>query len=232
MLAITWLGHGTFELKLETGEVLLLDPWVDGNPTYPQGHSFSRIDAMLITHGHFDHIHDAIPLAKKFSPRVAAIYEICSWLESKGVANTNGMNKGGSLQLGPVKATLTHALHSSSISDNGQTIYAGEACGFVLELPDKRTLYFAGDTSVFGDMRLIAEMYQPELAFLPIGDLYTMDPRQAAMAARLIRPKKIIPMHYGTFPPLTGRPEQLAELIRDLPGTEVWTLEPGKTVTW
>jgi L-ascorbate metabolism protein UlaG (beta-lactamase superfamily) len=232
MLEITWLGHGTFQFRLESGEVILVDPWVDGNPSYPKGHKITRLDVVLITHGHFDHIHDAVPLAKKFGPKVVAIFESCSWLESKGVRNTMPMNKGGSQQVGPVKVTMTHAVHSCGIQDEGKIVYGGEASGYVVELPDERRLYFAGDTNVFSDMQLIAELYRPELAFLPIGDLFTMGPREAAMACRLLKAKMIVPMHFGTFPPLTGTPGKLAGLIQDLPGTEVWPLDIGKPVTW
>lgn len=231
MLEITWLGHGTFQFRLPSGEVLLMDPWTDGNPVYPSGHEISRLDAMLITHGHFDHIHDAVPLAKKFSPKVVGIYEICQWLESKGVENTMPMNKGGSQQVGPVTVTMTHAVHSCGILDDGRIVYGGEAAGYVVHLEGARTFYFAGDTNVFVDMQLIAKLYRPELVFLPIGDLFTMSPREAAEACLMLKPKKVIPMHFGTFPPLTGRPEQLAALIDDLE-TEVWPLEPGKPVNW
>jgi L-ascorbate metabolism protein UlaG (beta-lactamase superfamily) len=232
MLEITWLGHGTFQFRLDSGEVIVMDPWIDGNPSYPKGRTISRLDAILITHGHFDHIHDAIPLAKKFSPKVAAIFETCLWLESKGVRNTLPMNKGGSQQVGPVVATMTQAVHSCGIQDGDKVIYGGEASGYVLELADSRRLYFAGDTNVFSDMQLIEQLYRPELVFLPIGGLFTMGPREAALACRMLKPKKVIPMHFGTFPPLTGRPDQLAELIRDLPETEVWPLEAGKPAAW
>jgi L-ascorbate metabolism protein UlaG (beta-lactamase superfamily) len=233
MIEITWLGHATVQLRLESGEVLILDPWTDGNPAYPKGHMIDRADFILISHGHFDHIHDAIPLAKKFSPKVLAIFETAKWLESKGVENTSPMNKGGSQMAGPVKVTMVHAIHSCGIIDGDQIVYGGEACGYVLRFPGNRSLYFAGDTNVFTDMELIRELYRPELAFLPIGDLFTMSPHEASMAAKLLNVKKIIPMHFGTFPALTGTPEQLAALLKkDMPDTDVWTLAPGKPVQW
>lgn len=231
-MEITWLGHGTFEFKLPSGEVILMDPWTEGNPAYPAGRTIERVDIMCISHGHYDHIHDAVPLARKFSPQVVGIFEICQWLESKGVQNTRPMNKGGSQQVGPVTITMTHAVHSCGILDDGKIVYGGEAAGFVLRFADGRSLYFAGDTNVFSDMALIEQLYHPQLAFLPIGDLFTMSPREAALACCMLKPEKVVPMHFGTFPPLTGRPQQLAELIRDQKGIEVWELDPGKTVRW
>jgi len=232
MVEITWLGHGTYQMRLESGEVVLVDPWIEGNPKYPEKHVIDRVDVMLITHGHFDHIHDALAIAKKFSPPIVAIYETAFWLESKGALNTIGINKGGTVTVGPISATMTHAIHSCGILDDGKIIYGGEAAGYILRLPDRRVIYCAGDTNVFSDMQLIERLYHPELAFLPIGDFYTMSPREAALACRMLNVKKVIPLHFGTFPPLTGRPQQLAELIRDLPSTEVWPLEPGVPVKW
>jgi L-ascorbate metabolism protein UlaG (beta-lactamase superfamily) len=230
-MQITWLGHGTFQFRLPSGQTILMDPWTEGNPAYPTGHTIDRVDTICISHGHFDHIHDAVPLATKFNPEVVAIYETAHWLESKGVANTRPMNKGGSQKIGGLTVTMTHAVHSCGILDDNKIIYGGEAAGYVLRLPDQRTLYFSGDTNVFTDMELIHELYHPELVFLPIGDLFTMGPREAALACRMLRPAKVIPMHFGTFPALTGTPDQLRDRIAGLE-TDVWVLEPGKPVEW
>lgn len=226
MVEITWLGHGTFQLRLESGEVIVLDPWTAFNPAFPKDFEISRVDTIIISHGHFDHIHDAVPLAKKFSPKVVAIYETCHWLESKGVENCCAMNKGGTQKVGSLGITMTHAIHSCGILDGDQIIYGGEAAGYVLYVPDGRRIYFAGDTNVFSDMTLIHELYSPQLAMLPIGDLFTMSPREASVACKMLKVETVIPMHFGTFPALTGRPEQLEV------DAKVWPLTPGVPVKW
>jgi L-ascorbate metabolism protein UlaG (beta-lactamase superfamily) len=231
MTQITWLGHATFQLRFDSGEVLLTDPWTEGNPAYPTGHKIQQVDAIAVSHAHFDHTNDVVPLAKKFDAKVVAIFETAAWFEKKGVKNTIGMNKGGTVDLGFVKLTMTHALHSCAIKDGSDLIYGGEAAGYVITQKDGRRAYFAGDTALFSDMALIQQLYEPELAFLPIGDHFTMDPHQAAHAARLLKVKKVIPMHFGTFPALTGRPEQLAEKLKG-DSIEVWTLKQGEPAQW
>jgi L-ascorbate metabolism protein UlaG (beta-lactamase superfamily) len=231
MTQITWLGHATFQLRFDSGEVLLTDPWTEGNPAYPKGYKIEQVDAIAVSHAHFDHTDDVVPIAKKFNPKVVAIVETSAWFEKKGIKNTISMNKGGTVDLGFVKLTMTHAVHSSGIKDGSDMIYGGEAAGYVLTQKDGRRAYFAGDTAVFSDMALIQQLYQPELAFLPIGDHFTMDPHEAAHAARLLKVKKVIPMHFGTFPALTGTPEALADKLKG-DAIEVWTLKQGKPVEW
>lgn len=232
-MEITWLGHGTFQFVLPGGETLILDPWTDGNPMYPKEYEIKRCDTMLISHGHFDHIHDAVPLAKKFHPKVIAIFETALWLGKKGVENTSGMNKGGTQKAGSVSITMTHAVHSCGIQDDdGSIIYGGEAAGYVLRFNDGRAVYFSGDTNVFSDMQLIADLYQPELCFLPIGDFYTMGPREAAYAMKLLKVPAVMPIHYATFPALTGSPAALRDALGEfgVSGVEVVDIKPGQTI--
>ena len=231
MIQITWLGHAAFEIRFDGGEVLLLDPWIEGNPAYPKNYNLQKADAIAVSHGHGDHLGDVVPLAKKFDAKVFAMVEIAGWCAGKGVKNTIGFNKGGTVDLGFAKLTMTHALHSSSIQDGDNSIYGGEAAGFILTLKDGRRAYFAGDTAIFSEMGLYADVYHPELAFLPIGDHYTMGPEEAAYAARLLKVKQVIPMHHGTFPILVGRPAELEEKLSGT-GIEVLTLKQGQPITW
>lgn len=228
---ITWLGHATFKITLPDGKVVLIDAWVDGNPACPAAaKKLDRVDTMLITHGHGDHIGDALPIARKFNPQVVAIYETAGWFESKGVKHVVGMSKGGTTKVGDIEVTMVHAIHSNSIQDGDKMIYGGEPAGYIVRLPGGLTIYHAGDTAVFGDMKLIAELYAPELAMLPIGDFYTMGPREAAMAVRLLNVKHVIPMHYATFPALTGTPEELRKQTKDIAGLEIHDIKPGENI--
>lgn len=228
---LTWLGHATFQITTATGKTVLVDPWVQSNPMCPEAlKSFKRVDTLLISHGHFDHIADAVEIAKKHAPQVIAIYETCVWLQSKGVTNTSPMNKGGTQKVGELDVTMVNAIHSCGISDGDKIIYGGEASGFVIRLPGGLSVYHAGDTAVFGDMKIIGDLYAPDIALLPIGDHFTMGPREAALAIRLLGVRHVIPMHFATFPLLTGTPDRLRELTRDISGLEIHALTPGETL--
>lgn len=227
---ITWLGHGTFKVVSNGGKVILIDPWVDGNPACPQDKkNFEKVDLMLITHGHFDHIGDAITIANKFSPDIIAIYETSAWLEKKGVKKCFGMNKGGTTTIQDITVTMVHADHSSGILDNGNIVYGGEAVGYVVKLEDGFTFYHSGDTNLFGDMVLIGEIYKPDLAFLPIGSVFTMGPKESAYAVSLIRPKYVIPMHFKTFPILIQDTTEFKKLVKKTK-VKVLDLKPGDTI--
>lgn len=224
---ITWLGHSTVKLGSPGGKEILIDPWVMNNPSTPDDcKNIDRLDLMLITHGHFDHIGDAVDIAKRTKPQVVCIHEAGHWLQSKGVENTRPMNKGGTQVVDGIAVTMTHAIHSCGITDGDQIIYGGEAAGYVIRLEDGFTIYHSGDTALFGDMQLIGELYQPDLAMLPIGDYYTMDPRQAARACRFLGVKRVLPLHFGTFPVLTGTPTALRDALQGT-DVEIIDVQPG-----
>jgi len=226
---ITWLGHATVLVQTAKGTNILIDPFIAQNPKYPKEFVLpEKIHYILVTHGHSDHISDAAPVAARHNSTVVAIYELATWLASKGVANTIGMNLGGTVQLDDVAVTMVEAKHSSAAQDEQGTHDVGVAAGFVLTIADGPVLYHAGDTAVFSDMKLIRELYRPEVAMLPIGGHFTMGPKEAALAARFLRVKTILPIHYGTVPQLKGTPEELAALVDSSVHVVRWA--PGESI--
>jgi L-ascorbate metabolism protein UlaG (beta-lactamase superfamily) len=231
-LALTFLGHATFAVKTPAGKHWIIDPWLEQNPACPsQWKHPAQVDTLLVTHAHFDHIGDCLKLALSHGATVIGIVETVHWLQKKGVKNAIGFNKGGTIEHQGVRVSMTHAVHSCGISDGDQILYGGEAAGYVLTFDNGVRLYHAGDTALFSDMKLIGELYKPDIACLPIGDYYTMDPVQAAHAIRLLGTKIVVPMHYGTFPALSGTPQRLRELTKDIAGLQIIDLKPGETLT-
>jgi L-ascorbate metabolism protein UlaG (beta-lactamase superfamily) len=226
--SLTWLGHASFRFDSPGGRRVYVDPWFD-NPKCPDGEQEpERCDVIALTHGHSDHVGSVVELSKKFGPLpIVANVELKGWLKSQGAQTDDvpGPNKGGTVEAEGIKFTLVNAFHSSS-SDDGD--YLGEAAGIVVELEDGKKIYFAGDTCVFGDMQLIGRIYSPDLAVLPIGGHFTMNPRDAGVACELLGIKRVVPCHYGTFPLLAGTPD---ELRQHAPGVNVEAIDPGESVS-
>jgi L-ascorbate metabolism protein UlaG (beta-lactamase superfamily) len=226
-LKVTWLGHATFLMTSPTGVRLLFDPFLTSNPSCPPAAKrVARVDVILVTHGHADHCEDAALVARESGATVVASPELAAWLERQGVKHQRPMNIGGRQHLSGLQISMVPAVHSSSASDG---TYLGPATGFVVAFEDGPTIYFAGDTALFGDMRLIHDRHAPDVAFLPIGDRYTMGPEDAAIAAEWVGVKVVVPMHYGTFPELTGTVEELRKHVAPR-GIDVIELRPGESV--
>ncbi|RIK78756.1 MAG: metal-dependent hydrolase [Planctomycetota bacterium] len=220
---ITWLGHACFALEAE-GRRLLIDPFLDDSPTAPVKARAVEADFILLTHGHFDHVSDAAAIAKRTGATVVANFEVGQWISRQGVREgaVEAMNPGGAIQLpfGRVKFTIAH--HSSSMPDGS---YGGVAGGYVLELAGKR-LYFAGDTALFLDMKLIG-VGGLDLAVLPIGDRYTMGPDDAIEAVKLLAPRRVAPCHYNTWPPIAQDATKWAQAVKRSAAAEPVVVEPG-----
>lgn len=228
-VSITFYGHAAFKLSGQ-GVNVVIDPWLSNPLLNTSVSEVGPVDVICVTHGHADHVGETVPLAEATGAQVVAIHELSQILAQAGAAKVVGMNKGGTVNLDGLKITMTTAIHSSTTEVGGQMVSAGDPGGFVITFPDGFSVYHAGDTAVFKDMELIRELYHPEVALLPIGSHYVMDPKEAALACRLLKPRFVIPMHYGTFPVLTGTAEELKELLKDQPETQVIALKPGETV--
>jgi L-ascorbate metabolism protein UlaG (beta-lactamase superfamily) len=226
MATLTWLGHASFRLDTDGGKRIYIDPFLNGNPKTPDSEKDpDRVDIIALTHGHGDHVGDTVALSKKFpDAQIVALVELKGWLGKQGanIGEVPGPNKGGTQEIDGVRFTLTNAFHSSS-SDEGD--YLGEPAGIVIRA-DGKSIYFAGDTCVFGDMALIERLYKPDVAVLPIGDHFTMGPGEAALALELLGNPRCVPCHWGTFGLLTGTPDKLAELT----SATVERVEPGESV--
>src|SRR2546421_2150190 len=230
-VSFTWVGHRTWKVRSAKGRDPCCTRGVNTPPAAPETlKTVDRCDLMLITHGHFDHIHDALEIARRTKCTIVTNHEIGVWLGSKGIDGESIVagNQGGTIETLGIKVTLVHAEHSCGITEDGHLIYGGEACGLVIEFENGFTIYFAGDTDVFGDMALIAELSKFDVAFLPIGGFYTMGPERAAKAVSLLGVKTVVPMHFGTFPILAGKPSELQDLVGS--GVEVLDIKPGDTV--
>ena len=230
-ISITWLGHSTFIIGLPSGKRVITDPWL-GNPNCPKAFhkadAVKPIDLILVSHGHSDHTTDVASIARATGAPVVCIFETGLYFTDKGLQNVNDMGIGGTQRVAGIDVTMTQAVHSGSIVEDGRILYLGGATGFILRAPDMPTIYFAGDTGLFGDMKLIGEIYKPQIGFLPIGDLYTMGPDTAAIAAKWLGLKQVVPMHWGTFPALTGTPGALKDHLAGS-GIEVLEMKPGET---
>jgi len=225
---LTWLGHSAFRLDTATGKRIYIDPFLNGNPKCPASEQTpERVDIVAVTHGHGDHVGDTIELAKKHGCHVVALVELAAWLGRQGLDNesVHGPNKGGTVVVDGISFSLTNAFHSSTAPDG---TYAGEPAGVVVKA-DGKSIYFAGDTCAFGDMQLIRRIHEPDLVVLPIGDHFTMGPKEAAVAVELLGAKRVVPCHWGTFSVLTGTPEKLRALVPN--DVTVEQLEPGDAVT-
>ncbi len=228
---ITYLGHSAFKLISPQGVILLIDPYLSNNPkTPPDQKEVDKADLILVTHGHGDHLGDAVAIAQKTNASAVVMAELATYLSNKGVKNVVRMNKGGTYTAKGIRITMVNAQHSSSVTEGNQVIYAGEPVGFILRFENGFTVYHAGDTSVMADMKIFGDLYSPNLAFLPVGSHFTMDPREASYACKLLRPQYVIPMHYGTSPVLTGTPEAFVQEMKDQPEVKVVVMIPGKTI--
>jgi L-ascorbate metabolism protein UlaG (beta-lactamase superfamily) len=227
-LSITWFGHATFVVGTPGGRRIVFDPWLTGNPKTPAGARIDKADVICVSHGHSDHSGDVVAVARATHAPIVAVFELANWFQAKGVKDVIGMGVGGTVHVKGLQISMTPALHTSSIEEDGHVHYVGLATGFVVRLEDDRAIYFAGDTALFGDMRLIRDLHAPEIAFLPIGDHYTMDPVAAAKACEMLGVRQVVPMHYGTFPALTGSPDDLKRLVEPM-GVDVLVLKPGET---
>jgi L-ascorbate metabolism protein UlaG (beta-lactamase superfamily) len=228
-MQVTWYGHSAFRLDF-AGKAVLIDPFFTGNPGFKGDKEAAAkgITHILLTHGHSDHVGDTVSIARSTGATVVANFEICMWLGGKGLEHFEPMNHGGTVDVGGFTATLVRADHSSSDIQDGTPVYLGNPGGMIVKAKGEPTIYHVGDSDIFSDMALIAEIHQPDVAFIPIGDRFTMSPKTAAMALnKFLKVKTAVPCHYASFPPLEKNADNFVAAMKGS-STKVIVPEAGK----